>query len=81
MRNLAPKSLLSISDCCNENGLKLSILKTDPETITGMKKWKLFRSLKVNDNYIGIKSSAFFLGVTLESKLQWSEISKKNEKS
>jgi ribonuclease HI len=71
LREMTQKSLDSINDWCNENGLTLSTLKTHSVMFTWRRNWKFSRPLTVNNVEIELKNSTKFLGVTLDSKLLW----------
>ena len=82
LRDITQRSLNSISAWCTENGLKISALKTHAVMFTWKRKWNFSKPLTVDNNEIEMKTSTKFLGVTLDSKLNWNEhISKQCKKT
>ena len=71
LREIAQKSLNSISAWCKENGLRISAMKTHSVMFTWKRKWKFSELLKIDNDIIEMKSSTKFLGVTLDGKPIW----------
>ena len=66
------KTIDHISSWCVSKGLKLSALKTKVVMFTWNRKWSI-RPITVDGNIIELSPSAKLLGVTLDSKLNFSE--------
>ena len=66
------KTIDHISNWCVSKGLKLSALKTKIVMFTWNRKWSI-RPINVDGNIIELSPSAKLLGVTLDSKLNFSE--------
>ena len=66
------KTINTIEKWCHSKGLSISALKTKIVMFTWNKKWTV-RPIKVGNNTINLSSSAKFLGVTLDNKLNYNE--------
>lgn len=73
LREVTQKSLIAISKWCKSVGLKLSAMKSHIVIFTHRTNITLPKPIKVMGHEIEIKKSTKFLGVTLDSKLNWSE--------
>ena len=65
-------TLCTINSWCQSKGLSISALKTKVVMFTWNRKWTL-RPIKVGNTTIELSKSAKFLGVTLDSKLNFNE--------
>ena len=70
--NRTCKTIKTIEKWCQTKDLSISALKTQIVMFTWNTKWTL-RPIKVGNNIIGLSKSAKFLGVTLDSKLNFNE--------
>ena len=66
------KTINTIEKWCQAKDLSISALKTQIVMFTWNKKW-ILRPLVVGNTTIGLSKSAKFLGVTLDSKLNFNE--------
>lgn len=66
------KTINTIMNWCQTKDLSISALKTKIVMFTWNKKWSL-RPIVVGNTTIGLSTSAKFLGVTLDSKLNFNE--------
>ena len=66
------RTIDTIEKWCHTKGLTISTLKTKIVMFTWNRKWSL-RPIKVGDTPIELSPSAKFLGVTLDSKLNFNE--------
>ena len=66
------KTINTIENWCQTKELSISALKTKVVMFTWNKKWTL-RPIKVGNTTIALSESAKFLGVTLDSKLNFNE--------
>ncbi|KAL5270074.1 hypothetical protein ACHWQZ_G003533 [Mnemiopsis leidyi] len=73
LREVTQKSLNSINAWCKKSGLKLSHLKSHCVMFTNRRSWSFDRPLKVDGAEINVLNSTKFLGLTLDSKLNWNE--------
>ena len=73
LREVTQKSLNSINQWCKHSGLKLSQLKTHCVMFTNRRNWSFSKPLKVDGAEIEVQKSTKFLGITLDSKLSWTE--------
>ncbi|KAL5255393.1 hypothetical protein ACHWQZ_G010825 [Mnemiopsis leidyi] len=73
LREVTQKSLNSINAWCKKSGLKLSHLKSHCVMFTNRKSWSFDQPLKVDGAEINVLNSTKFLGLTLDSKLNWNE--------
>ena len=73
LREVTQKSLNSINAWCKKSGLKLSHLKSHCVMFTNRRSWSFDRPLKVDGAEISVLNSTKFLGLTLDSKLNWNE--------
>ena len=70
--NRTCKTIKTIEKWCQTKDLSISALKTQIVMFTWNRKWTL-RPITVGKNIIGLSKSAKFLGVTLDSKLNFNE--------
>ena len=70
--NRTCKTIKTIEKWCQTKDLSISALKTQIVMFTWNRKWTL-RPITVGNNIIGLSKSAKFLGVTLDSKLNFNE--------
>ncbi len=73
LRKSTQRSLDTISEWCNDNGLKLSKLKTHTVMFTWRRNWSFSKPLRVDGTDIEMKNSTKLLGITLDNKLTWNE--------
>ena len=73
LREATQKSLSTISKWCKSVGLKLSALKSHTVIFTHRHNIKLREPIKVMGHEIKATNHTKFLGVTLDSKLNWSK--------
>ena len=73
LREVTQKSLNSINAWCKKSGLKLSHLKSHCVMFTNRRSWSFDRPLKVDGAEISVLNSTKFLGLTVDSKLNWNE--------
>ena len=66
------RTLKTINAWCQTKGLNISALKTKVVMFTWNRKWSI-RPIKVGNTTIELSKSAKFLGVTLDSKLNFNE--------
>ena len=73
MRASAQKTINTIERWCKSKGLNISNLKTKVVMFTWRKKWALPKSIMVEGKPVELSGSTKFLGVTLDSKLNFNE--------
>ena len=73
LKEVTQKSLTTINKWCRSVGLKLSALKSHIVIFTHRQNVKLREPIKIMGHEIKVSNSTKFLGVTLDSKLNWSE--------
>ena len=73
LRDATQKSLTAINKWCKSVGLKLSALKSHIVIFTHRHNVKINDPIKIGGNPINTVSSTKFLGLTLDSKLNWNE--------
>jgi ribonuclease HI len=67
------KTINTIETWCKSKGLNISNLKTKVVMFTWRKKWTLPKAIVVEGKPVELSESAKFLGVTLDSKLNFNE--------
>ena len=67
------KSINSINRWCKNNGLNISSLKTKIIMFTWRRKWKLPKDLLPDGKPIDLSHSTKFLGIHLDTKLNFNE--------
>ena len=67
------KSINSINKWCKNNGLNISSLKTKIIKFTWRKKWELPKDLLLDGKTIDLSQSTKFLGIHLDTKLNFNE--------
>ena len=67
------KTINTIESWCKSKGLNISNLKTKVVMFTWRKKWTLPKSIMVEGKPVELSGSTKFLGVTLDSKLNFNE--------
>ena len=67
------KSINSINRWCKNNGLNISSLKTKIIMFTWRRKWKLPKDLLLDGKTIDLSHSTKFLGIHLDTKLNFNE--------
>ena len=73
IRSRTQKTINTIEKWCTTKGLNISALKTQIVMFTWNRNWSLDRGIKVGGHHIELSNSAKFLGVTLDSKLNFNE--------
>ena len=73
IRSRTQKTVDTIESWCQSKGLKISALKTKIVMFTWKNKWSLPKPILVGGSAIGLSGSVKFLGITLDSKLNFSE--------
>lgn len=72
LRHRTYKTLTHINKWCKEHGLKLSTIKTTLIMFTNKRNWTL-KPIKIEGETIKASNHTKFLGVTIDSKLQYKE--------
>ena len=71
MRDIAKEYLKTIDKWCQENGVKLSALKTSTVIFSPINKIYRFEPITLGDTTIQIDKEVKFLGITLDKHLRW----------
>ena len=73
IRSRTQKTINTIESWCKSKGLKISALKTKIVMFTWKNKWSLPKPIVVGGSTIELSGSVKFLGITLDSKLNFNE--------
>ena len=71
IRSICQRYLTTIDKWCTSIGVKLSVLKTQVIMFTRKRKWSLDKPLRINNVTIDVVQTVKYLGIILDSKLQW----------
>ena len=73
VRQRTQKTIETIEKWCRTKGLNISAMKTQIVMFTWKRKWTLPKPIRVGGMDISLSTSAKFLGITLDAKLNFSE--------
>ena len=73
LRDITQKSLKTIEQWCKSRGLNISALKTKMVMFTWNKNWTIKKPITINNTTLTLSTSAKFLGITLDEKLNFKE--------
>ena len=71
MRDIAKRYLKTIDKWCEENGVKLSALKTTTIIFSPINKTYRFTPITLRNNTLQIEKEVKYLGITLDKHLRW----------